>query len=150
MKANRSRLPKICVMCHKEAFVNRDIPREHKSKKCCLNAIQRYIRKPQPAYGHLGMSEMYVASVQENGLALQYIPEQFHNQKLYLTAVQQNGLALQYVPKGRRTLDICMAAMAENPMTSTNIPSHLIKEVRTLRSQQRQSLLASQKRVLPH
>ena len=55
-------------------------------------------------------SEIYMAAVQQNGLALEHVKEQ--TPEICLAAVRQNGLALKFVKD--KTSNIRMAAVQQN------------------------------------
>lgn len=66
-----------------------------------------------------------MASVIQNGLALQYIPPKFINKKVCLTAVKQNGLALRFVPLPFRDMDMCAEAVRQNVNAKSFVPSEI-------------------------
>ena len=76
------------------------------------NKIQKILR-----YAMLLKSDSEVVlAVQQNGLALRYVPENLTNyREIVLAAVQQNGLALRYVPKNLTNYkEVVLAAVQQN------------------------------------
>jgi hypothetical protein len=55
-----------------------------------------------------------LAAVQQNGVALQYVPEALRTEAVALAAVQQNGWALQLVPEALRTEAVALAAVQQD------------------------------------
>ena len=53
-------------------------------------------------------------SVQNNGLALQFVPLEIRDSEICKIAVQNNGLALQFVPLEIRDSEICKIAVQNN------------------------------------
>jgi len=68
--------------------------------------------------------EICYAAVEQNGLALQYVPAQFKSAKLCFAAVEQNWWALQYVPSHPdvKTEAVCIAAVRKNRIAFQFIP----------------------------
>jgi len=59
--------------------------------------------------------DLCLQAVNQNGWALLYVPETIKTPQLCLQAINQNGLALKYVPETVRTLDECKCAVHSNP-----------------------------------
>jgi len=55
-----------------------------------------------------------ILAVQQNGLALEFVPPEIRNFDICKIAVQQNGLALQFVPSNMINSDICKIAVQQN------------------------------------
>ena len=58
--------------------------------------------------------DICILAVQRNGLALQYVKNEFRTEKVCTLAVQQNCLALQYVPGHCQTESMCKEAIQQN------------------------------------
>ena len=52
----------------------------------------------------------WLATVQQDGWALDYVPDDLKTPDLCLTAVQQDGWALRFVPDDLKTPDLCRIA----------------------------------------
>lgn len=82
--------------------------------------------------------------MQQNGLALKYVPNEYLTKELILEAVQQNELAWQYVdeelclkygisleeiPPNRRTINLCLIAVKEDVLALKYVPDEHKKYV---------------------
>ena len=82
-----------------------------------LDTIRRDLILKSFRYAMLLKSDSEVVlAVQQNGLALRYVPENLRNyKKVVLAAVTQNDLALKYVPKKLRSdKEVVLAAIQED------------------------------------
>jgi hypothetical protein len=61
-------------------------------------------------------------ALQENGWALEYVPEDLITEEMCRIAVTQNGWALEYVPRALRTEEICHIAVAERAVALEYVP----------------------------
>jgi len=68
----------------------------------------------------------YKINVQNNGLALQFVPPSMINSGICKIAVQQNGLALKFVPSNIINSDICKIAVQNNGLALQFVPSNMI------------------------
>jgi hypothetical protein len=69
--------------------------------------------------------EICLAAVQENGHALEYVPEDLKTPELCLAAVQKHGRTLEYVPEDLKTPEIYLAAMTYNADAFLKIPMEM-------------------------
>ena len=71
-------------------------------------------------------SELALAVVQQNGRALQYIPETLRDSEICLTAVRQYGRALQFVPETLPEYrEMCSVAVKQNGWALQHVPEVL-------------------------
>jgi hypothetical protein len=68
---------------------------------------------------------MSLEAVKENGLALQYVPNEYKTAGLCLEAVKENGLALHYVPNEYKAADLCSEAVKQNGYSLQFVPEEL-------------------------
>ncbi len=59
-------------------------------------------------------NQKHLAAVNQDGYALQHVPNKLRTPEICMAAVNQDGYALQYVPNELRTPEICMAAVAKS------------------------------------
>jgi len=52
-----------------------------------------------------------LAVVQQSGMALRFVPEEFKTESVCLAAVQKHGNSLEYVPVEKRTEAVCIDAV---------------------------------------
>jgi|GEM_PF-5594095 len=57
--------------------------------------------------------KLYLAAVEQNGNALEYVPDKFKTLELCFTAVQTYGSAFEYVPEKFYTPELCLAAVEQ-------------------------------------
>jgi len=84
---------------------------------------------------NLKTAELCLEAVKQDGTALQYVPLELRTAKLCLEAVdQQYGMALQYVPENLKTVELCLKAakrMFEKVLVNfLAVPEELLEEVR--------------------
>jgi len=65
------------------------------------------------------------AAVQQCGLALAYVPVEFHTASLLDIAVQSHGLALSYMSREERTLQRCNWAVKKHGLALAYVPENL-------------------------
>ena len=77
--------------------------------------------------GRLGKTTAeYLAEVEENGLALRYVPLSRRTRTICLAAVRSNGLVLQYVPANMRSdIVLCLDAVDSAGMALEFVPESL-------------------------
>ena len=63
-------------------------------------------------------------AVQENGSALQYVPDNLKTTEMCMIAVKY-GLALEYVPDNLKTTEMCMIAVKQNGYALQYVPDNL-------------------------
>jgi hypothetical protein len=63
--------------------------------------------------------------LEQNGLALQVIPEKHRTPAVYRLAVKQIGIALTYVPENKRTPALCRLAVERSGMALSLVPEKL-------------------------
>ena len=76
--------------------------------------------------------ELCLAAVERHGGALMFVPDEFKTAELCLAAVKQDGLALRLVPDDLKTAEICLAAVREYSMAIQYVPEELREEIRRL------------------
>lgn len=67
--------------------------------------------------------ETVMLACRQNGLALQYVACKFYACKL--ASVQQNGLALEHIDKNKRDVDLCLEAVKQNPSAYQYVPEYV-------------------------
>lgn len=67
----------------------------------------------------------YYDLVEENGINLKDVPNEFKTLNLCLMAIKANGLALEYIPIQFQTETICKLAVKQNPMALEFVPDGL-------------------------
>jgi hypothetical protein len=63
-----------------------------------------------------------MAAVEQNGYALQEVPDELKTKELCLAAVEEYGLALEYVPEELKTKEICLAAVEQFGYALRDVP----------------------------
>ena len=72
-----------------------------------------------------GIAGLVAAAVQQNGHALQYVPEHLRSAEVVAAAVRQQGRALQWVPSRLRTAELAMAAVRQDGAAILWVPAGL-------------------------
>jgi hypothetical protein len=72
----------------------------------------------------------FSAKIQEDGDALQHVPEALKTSELCLAAVQKYGMALEHVPESRKSPELCLAAVQNNSEALDYVPETLKAEIR--------------------
>jgi hypothetical protein len=75
-----------------------------------------------------------LAAVRQKGFSLRYVPDRLETAEICLDAVQQNGYALQYVFDDLKTEEICLAAVRQNASAIYYIPDNLRAKVFCMKS----------------
>jgi len=94
----------------------------------CLTAVQQEGCALQFVPEPLRTEALCLAAVQQDGYALVYVPEPLRTEAVYLAAVQQDGLALQCVPKPLWTEAVCLATVQQNGLALQYVPEPLRTE----------------------
>ena len=58
--------------------------------------------------------ELYRSAVENNGCALEFVPDKFKTPQLCRLAVEKDGMALRFVPLHLRTPELCRLAVEKN------------------------------------
>lgn len=70
-------------------------------------------------------NQVWELAVKQNGLALAYSCDSILDYNVYKFAVKQNGIALAYIPEAERTAVICQIAVQQNRHALEFVPSPL-------------------------
>jgi len=70
-------------------------------------------------------AELYRIAVAQNGWALGWVPQKLRTEHICRIAVAQKGNALGYVPDALRTSEVCRIALAQNGQALAYVPGHL-------------------------
>jgi hypothetical protein len=68
--------------------------------------------------------------VEQNGLALEYVPDELRTPEVCDKAVGQDGLALKYVPDELMTREVCEKAVGQDGRAIIYVPFELWDEVK--------------------
>lgn len=68
-----------------------------------------------------------MAALYQKGIALQYIHTDLITKPMCIMAINQDGMALKYVPEKYKTYDLCLDAVKKNPLAIQFVPSDLKK-----------------------
>ena len=87
--------------------------RPERQTGCRTEPVIAYRERKRTVMGRLGKTTAeYLAEVEENGLALRYVPLARRTRTICLAAVRSNGLALQHVPANMRSdIVLCLDAV---------------------------------------
>jgi len=66
--------------------------------------------------------ELCLAAAQQNGYAIQFVPDDKKSLEVCLGAVRQNGCALRDVPDNKKSLKVCLAAVRQNGLAFEFVP----------------------------
>jgi tetratricopeptide (TPR) repeat protein len=77
--------------------------------------------KKRPVLGYRTF-ELCKLAVEQNGKALQFVPEKYRTLELYRLAVQSYGETLTYVPEDERTPELCRLAVEQNGWALACVP----------------------------
>ena len=99
----------LCTVTIPEDAQTVKLPYKYRSDKIILS--QPYLIKDHSIWTDNEICKMVI---QQDGLALQYIPTQVWTDELVELAVQENGLALQYIPTQVRRSELVELAVQEN------------------------------------
>ena len=121
---------------------NPDRDKAYRAQRCALVALSqrperligfrngsrhRIQGEKRTVMGRLGKTTAeYLAEVEENGLALRYVPLSRRTRTICLAAVRSNGLALQHVPVNMRSdIVLCLDAVDSAGMALEFVPEAL-------------------------
>ena len=66
-----------------------------------------------------------LAAVQQDGMAIQYVPKPMRTLELCLSAVQRDGCTILYVPDEKRTHEIILASLQSYSYAPLFVPPHM-------------------------
>jgi hypothetical protein len=69
--------------------------------------------------------DLCLEAVKQNGWALEFVPEAQKTEALCFIAAKQNGWALKFVPEEQRTEALCLAAVQQNGWAFKYVPKHM-------------------------
>jgi len=85
----------------------------------------QYIMPTTPRY-----EEICKIAVSNNGVAIEYVPEELRTLEICKLAVSDMGIAIEDVPEEMRTLEICKIAVSNYRFAIQYVPDHLKDKVK--------------------
>jgi tetratricopeptide (TPR) repeat protein len=96
-----------------------------KTPEICLTAVQQDGMALEYVPVALRTAEVCLAAVKQNGKALEYVPVVLRTAEICLAAVQQDGKALEYLPEAFRTAEISLTAVQQDGKALEYVPEAL-------------------------
>ena len=142
----------LCMMAAQAGYLG-NIPREYRSRDICLTAVRVQGKELASVPAALKDREMCETALRSNAVAwesipkefadsamaeiaktydpvvaIQFLPEEFIDEKTCYAALENHGWALEYVPKCLRTHELCLYAM-QQPDEDEPMPDEILDEV---------------------
>lgn len=107
MSIDRSRVGDAANYIYPDAL--KYIPIEYRTQSLCLRAVK--IHGSNLEFCQLKTARLCKAAVRNNGLAIQFVPDELLNSKLCQDAVENNYQALYYIKDEFKTTEMCLMAL---------------------------------------
>lgn len=108
------------------------LQKENKSYEDYLERVQQNGLALQDVPEELRTPELCKLAVQQDGLALEDVPEELRTPELYKLAVQQDGWALKFVPEELRTYKLSLEAVKSNSAALLFVPKEYREELKRI------------------